>query len=808
MSGWISPVGRAVLGLALAATAGRAQVVGPSTGGATALAQAERMLGRTKRVLMIAAHPDDEDTELLTYLVRREGAEAAYLSLTRGEGGQNLVGPELGDALGLIRSEELVAARVLDGARQYFTRAFDFGFSKTIDEAFSLWPRDTVLKDVVRVIRRFRPQLVVTIFSGTPRDGHGQHQVAGWAAREGFRVAGDPAVFPELLREEGLRSWTPLKLYQSARFDSTGANLVLEGGVLDPEVGQSVRQIAMRSRSLHRSQDMGMLQEIGPSPIRLVLERDRTGAGPSLFAGVDTAAPPPGADGIEARDQARHRSDAAAIRAGLVVDAIADESRLVAGHLVQARLSVWNSGARPATAVIGLEAPPGWTTSRESCLGTELSVAPGAVVHCRVGLTVASDAPISTPYFLADPRAGAVYRWSGDPALRGEPFDPPLVRARFELRTPDGSTVSLDREVQHRIRDQAVGEARRPLAVVPRVDVKVTPEVAVWSTGRAEAQPVTVTLQHAGRDSTTGWVHLDLPPGWPAVAPVPIELTRADERRSVSFSVRAPAALAPGTYTLRAYARDGDGRRYDAGQVVLSYPHLRERTYAKPSSMLVHAASLELPRARRIGYVRGASDLVPEALAAVGLRVDLLAPGDLERGELGGYDVIVIGSRAYETDPAVGENNGRLLDYVRAGGHLLVQYQQQPFFQGRFAPYPLSVAPRHDRVTDERAPVSILAPDDPVFRAPNRIGASDWDGWVQERGLYFARSWDPRYRPLIETHDPDGAPLEGGLLLASVGKGTYIYSGLAFFRQLPGGVAGAFRLFLNLLNVGPRAALP
>ncbi len=282
------------LGLALSAGPLAAQVVGPSTGGAAAVAQAERMLGHTKRVLMIAAHPDDEDTELLTYLVRHEGAVAGYLSLSRGEGGQNLIGPELGEALGLLRSEELLAARTLDGARQFFTRAFDFGFSKTIEETFSFWPRDSVLKDVVRIIRRFRPQIIVSIFSGTPRDGHGQHQVAGWAAAEAFTAAGDPARFPELASEDGLTPWTPAKFYRSARFDTTGASLVLPGGILDPEIGQSYRQIAMRGRSFHRSQDMGMLQEIGPSPIRLALIHDRTGGGNGLFAGVDTTAPKPG----------------------------------------------------------------------------------------------------------------------------------------------------------------------------------------------------------------------------------------------------------------------------------------------------------------------------------------------------------------------------------------------------------------------------------------------------------------------------------------------------------------------------------
>src|SRR3954449_1106088 len=268
-----------------------AQLEPPSSGGAVALDQELRMLGHYRRVLVIGAHPDDEDTELLTVLVRGMGTEAAYLSLNRGEGGQNLIGPELGEALGLIRTEELLAARRLDGARQYFTRAYDFGFSKTLDETWQHWPRDTILKDVVRIVRRFRPQIIVSIFSGTPRDGHGQHQAAGWSAQEAFRVAGDSTQFPELFSEEGLLPWTPLKLYRSARFDSTATTLTLNGGVLDPVVGKSYHQIAMAGRSLHRSQDMGQLQTIGPSPVRLALLEERVQADTTsnLFAGIDTS---------------------------------------------------------------------------------------------------------------------------------------------------------------------------------------------------------------------------------------------------------------------------------------------------------------------------------------------------------------------------------------------------------------------------------------------------------------------------------------------------------------------------------------
>ena len=792
----------ATVGLA-AAGAAQAQIVGPSTGGSAGLAQAERMLGHTKRVLMIAAHPDDEDTELLTYLVRREGAVSAYLSLTRGEGGQNLIGPELGEALGVIRSEELLAARSLDGARQYFTRAFDFGFSKSVAETFRFWPRDSVLKDVVRIVRRFRPQVLISIFTGTPRDGHGQHQAAGWAAQEAFKVAGDSTRFPELARDEGLAPWTPTKLYRSARFDTAGAKLTLNGGLLDQEIGQSYRQIAMRGRSLHRSQDMGVLQEVGPSPIRLALLEDRSGQGPPLFGGIDTTAR---TEGIEAADLEPYRAAVEAGRAGIVVDAIADASKLVAGMAVAVRLSVWNTGPMPATVRIGLDVPEGFQL-KGACLDREVTVESGAVHHCPVTMTVGPNAGPTEPYFLIEPRAGAWYRWRGPASNWGEPFDPPFVRGVFSFRG-GGPSFTMIKEVFHRYRDQAIGEVRRPLAVVPRVDVKATPAVKVWSTREPGPQSVEVVLQHAGRDSTVGTVQLDLPTGWPPVAPQPFKFGRPDERRAFIFQVRAPAGMAAGQYPIRVFARDQAGRQYDGGDVVVSYPHIRERRYQVPSTVVVRAAPVALPKQRRIGYVRGAADLVPEALAGVGLAVDVLDANALEHGNLSRYDVIVIGSRAYETDQALVENNGRLLDYARQGGHLLVQYQQQPYFNGNFAPYPLTLGQPHDRVTDETAPIRVLKPADQVFRFPNRIDATDWNEWVQERGLYFARTWDRQYTPLIEAHDAGDPPLEGGLLLARYGKGTYLYSGLAFFRQLSAGVPGAFRLFMNLLDVEPRTAVP
>ena len=838
---------------------------------------------------MIGAHPDDEDTELLTILVRGMGAEAGYLSLNRGEGGQNLIGPELGEALGLLRTEELLAARRLDGARQYFTRAYDFGYSKTLDETWQHWPRDEILKDVVRIVRKFRPQIVVSIFSGTPRDGHGQHQAAGWAAREAFRIAGDSLRFPELAAE-GLVPWTPLKFYRSARFDSGATTLTIEGGVLDRAVGKSFHQIAMAGRSLHRSQDMGQLQQIGPSKVRLALVEDRTGAGTgSLFAGIDTslAAMPLGerrlvggsaalvphasssgplrryqaridsvraatggdnsrtrallyragrdleealvttgaADttdkrryytkGVEISDQLAHLNTAAGYLSRVVFDVLVNDDHVIAGQPLQWTISTWNASSTPHLAQLS----PSQCLPLGDCHspGTmSQRVEPGQIGTDSVTFDVLDEQPVTTPYFLRAPRDGDLYVWPKQtrnalltPLPFGDPFEVPEFNGSAEL-TGEGSDsveAAFWTEAAFRVNDQARGEVRRPVTVVPRVDVKLDPASELWPLSSTGPHRFTVTLTHGARDSTRGTVTLQVPAGWPRIPPQRFDFSQEDERETFTFDVKPPARLRPGAVELKAIARDQSATAYDVGIYTVDYPHIHPRSYPRAARAVLRVAPLVLPRLSRIGYIRGAADRVPEALASVGVPLTLLNGNALEQGDLSRYDAIVIGSRAFEVDSALVENNRRILDYAQRGGLVIVQYQQQLYFRGGFAPYPLQVGGLsplgttvvHDRVTDENAPVQVISPAHPAVLLPNRIGTADWQGWVQERGLYFARSWDRHYRPVLRMNDPGEAPLGGGLLIARVGKGTYVYTGLSFFRQLPAGVPGAFRLFANLL---------
>jgi LmbE family N-acetylglucosaminyl deacetylase len=857
-----------------------AQLEPPSTGGLAALDQDLRMLGAHKRVLMIAAHPDDEDTELLTVLVRGLGSEAGYLSLNRGEGGQNLIGEELGEGLGLLRTEELLAARRLDGARQFFTRAYDFGFSKSLEDTWAHWPRDSVLKDVVRVIRRFRPQVIVSVFSGTPRDGHGQHQAAGWAAQEAYRIAGDSTRFPELLTQEGLRAWAPAKLYRSTRFDTTATTLRLDGGLLDPAVGQSYHQIAMRGRSLHRSQDMGQLQGIGPSYVRLQLLDDRSKRGQGgLFDGIDTTLaalvpaaapalkryaaladsarsaartgatqvpfllamraalvdairtqPAPGRAADPLREQLERLDPMIQRAEGLVFDAIAEDERVSPGQITSITLTAWNAGPDTLDAKGEIGARLG---AFKGPVDSVIRLAPGGVARWVYTGPVTADPATSAPYFLRQPRSGDLYSWPTDatqqPVVAGTPFDIP-EQATLSFWRPAGGErgwMTVRRELAWRTNDQARGEVRRPVLVVPRVDVRLDPSNELWRAGSVTPQHFTVTITHGARDTTMGTVSLELPAGWRAVPAQKFTLTHEDEQQEFDFSV-TPGPLKGGTFTIRAVATDLERKHYDLGVLQVDYPHIHPRSYTRAATATVHVAPVTFPTLAHIGYVRGAADRVPEALESVGLPIEMLTGKDLATRPLTRYDAIVIGSRAWETDADLPAANPRLLEYARAGGTVLVQYQQYGYFLGDFAPFDMTVGSRqpgsttatvtsrgstqgpagtallggHDRVTDETAPVTITDPRNPVVLTPNRIGPEDWKGWVQERGLYFAHSWDPAWKTVLEMHDPGESPLEGGLLISKVGKGTYVYTGLAFFRQLPAGVPGAYRLFANLLALG------
>ena len=825
----------------------------PSTGGVAAVDRALARLSTHKRLLVIAAHPDDEDTALLTLVARGLGGESAYLSLSRGEGGQNLIGPELGVGLGLIRTRELLAARGVDGGRQFFTRAYDFGYTRSLEETLRLWPKDVLLEDTVRVIRRFRPQVVVSIFPGQPHPNHGQHQAAGVTAHEAFPLAGDPNALPQL-REEGLLPWTPQVLYRSGFRDAGADAIPLSTAGVDPLAGKSLYQLASASRSMHRSQDMGLLQELGPRETRVIPEIGAAADAKDLFAGVDTrlaaianiAGVVPDAerrrhagDHLDAAQVVAERTRAAlnpahlgdsvpgfleilrhlraaqgyldrpeerpaadliaekidiaeaglAAAAGIALDVTTEREELTPGETFPVQAVLWNSGGRDlakATVELLPQAAQGAAAQ---------DAAAGALAKWDLQATAPEG--ITTPYFLRKPLAGSLYDWSeARPEERGLPFEAPPVRARFSFAL-EGVPVEIEREVVHRHRDQALGEIRRPLRVVPKVEVAVADELLVWPLARKEPRKLQVMLASHAKEAVSGRLQAGAE-GWAPVEPVAFILEPGEEK-TVEVSLKPAASLSQGRYRVRLAAVLEEGSRFGLSAPVVDYPHIRPTPYPKPAEVAISAADVKLPPLKKVGYIRGASDRVPEFLLQVGVPLALLGPHDLLEGDLSGYDAIVMGSRAYETDPALARANHRLLDYAKAGGLVIVQYQQYPYVEGKFAPFPVEIARPHDRVTDETAAATLLDPAHSVFNTPNKIGPQDWEGWVQERGLYFLHTWDPAYVPLLAFTDPDQPETKGGLLVAKLGKGHYVYTGLALFRQLPAGVPGAYRLFANLL---------
>ena len=806
-------------------------------------AELQKQLDRLQTVgsvLYVAAHPDDENTAVLATLARGRHLRTAYLSLTRGGGGQDLIGPELGDSLAAIRTQELRAARRIDGAEQFFSSAVDFGFSKTAEESLRLWHHERVLGEVVRTIRAFRPDVILTRFPPDARAGHGHHTASALLAIEAFTAAADPARFPEQLRA-GLRPWQARRLlWNLFRFGDDAprppaGSLRLDVGAFDPLLGRSYGELAAESRSQHRSQGFGVLAQRGPWEEGFELlagEPART----DLFEGIDlTWARFPGTADLAARlrearaafrpdrpaaslprltqalqalralapavqaeplvqAKAAELEEALRVAAGLWVEAIADRQRVAPGGrlTVSAQLLV-RGGAPLALDSLSLEAvtPQGSRVLERRGEGRPLPA--DAARKEAFTFTLPPDTPLSQPPWLDGP---------GGEAWAGLPEAPAPFRVWARLALPEGA-FEVTVPVQFRFRDPILGERTQPLAVVPPVLVNLAEAVQIFTAGGARDLRLKVLAGGAG---AAGRVRLQVPAGW-AVQPAeqPFTLARAGEEKELTFRLSPPAGTASGE--LRAEVDTGAGFAPARSLLKLDHPHI-------PLQTLLPLAQARLERfelkrtGQRIGYVMGAGDEIPHALRRLGYQVELLTDEALAQESLQGYDAIVLGIRAFNTRPALQTLKERLHAYVAAGGTEVVLYTVNTGFPGinaamvtdTIGPYPFKVGRR--RVTVETVPVRFLQPAHPLFHRPNELSAADFDGWVQERSLYHAEGWDARYVPLLGMADPGEAEDGGALLVAEHGQGRYVYTGLAFFRQLPDGVPGATRLFANLLALG------
>jgi LmbE family N-acetylglucosaminyl deacetylase len=816
-------------------------------------------LGTLGSVMMIGAHPDDERENVLAYLALGRHVRTAYLSLTRGEGGQNLIGPEQGDELGIIRSQELLTSRRIDGAEQYFTRAIDFGFSKTADETLQKWDRNKVLGDVVYNIRRFRPDVVILVFSGTPRDGHGHHQASSILGREAFSLAGDPTKFPEQLAY--VQPWSPKRLMMNAGGPGGGQNkgkgkaakaaappdLSLDVGVYSPELGASFGEIGGASRSANRTQGTGAAETKGSqlAPMDTVAGDKAT---KDLFDNLDITwnRLPGGAvvgdlvkqaldSFVPAHPEAllpaliKTRPLIAAIIAN-TGDPLAERKLKELDELIamcsglsleaQSDKAAVSPGATLRVNFAAIQRLPGEVVLTGIRLtgmddAPTVNLAPTVLVNNQparynASFPVPANQPYTQPYWLEQPKDGALYSVR-DPRKIGLAEDAPVLEAHFRVQVP-GAELELTRPVRYRYVDRVYGEQVRPFTVIPPVAVSLPEHALVF--GDAKPRKIEVAVKSNG-GKVAGDLRLDVPTGW-SIDPAlhHFELAATEEQTNVSFNLVPPAGDSRGK--IRAIAQVGN-QTVSTGTEVIQYPHIVIQTLLPPAEATLVRADIRI-LSKTVGYVMGAGDDVPQAIRQLGCEVTLLTEADLAHGDLARFDAIVTGVRAFNTRPDLRANYQRLFDYANGGGTLIVQYNvpeggapPAPPAQGaipavadggllaHIGPYPIRIT-RNDRVTLEDAPITFPNPELRLLHAPNPISSSDFDGWVQERGLYFADEWDPRYVSVLESHDPGEMPHPGGMLYAPVGKGAYIFSAYDWFRELPAGVPGAYRMFANMLS--------
>ena len=843
-----------------------------SFSGAAEIEQSLHKLNELGTILHIAAHPDDERTAVLAYFARGRHMRAAYLSLTRGEGGQNLIGSEQGAQLGMIRTQELLAARQVDGAEQFFTRAIDFGFTRTADETLQKWGHDRILSDVVWVIRRYRPDVILLGFSGTPRDGHGQHQASAMIGKEAFTAAADPKMFPEQLKYVPV--WQAKRLAQAAGFGGFGLAVGGRGGrggadpvppgvvppvaeaetgpaadtgAFNPILGYSYEELAVLSRSMHHSQGTGAMRRPGAGRSTFVITGGEP-AGKDLFDGIDTTWNRlPGGGAVQAvLDEAIHDYEPAhpekaipwLVKARPLMAAIADPLAKVklteldetiaqcAGLFVEAQarrfevtpgatLSVTVTALNRSIAKVTLEGArvEGIWMQDEEAKPATLGYNQSADI--AMNLEVPAGQAYTQPYWLVKPATADVYQVD-DQMLIGLADTPAAVQVHVRL-TVEGVGIELVRPVHHRYADRAQGERVRPLIVVPGVAVNLPEPVALFPD--ASSRQVQVSVQANVADAQ-GDLRLEVPAGWKAEPQSrSFQIAVPGEQRVVTFQVTPPVGET--TASLRAVAKV-NGRDIASGIQTIAYPHFPEQTLFTPSEIKLVRANIKVT-AKKVGYIMGAGDEMPDALRQLGLDVTLLGQSDLEQGELSRFDAIVAGVRAYNVRADIRANQPRLMDYVKNGGTYIVQYQtgdspdpaaprgQQPpnpFNQGQGAPvttnlgpYPFAVPGGNKyRITVEEAPLAFPHQDSPLLQYPNHIDPRDFEGWVQERGVYFAAQWDARYQTVLSSQDPGEKPLEGGEIWTRYGKGVYIFTAYSWFRQLPAGVPGAYRLFANLLS--------
>jgi LmbE family N-acetylglucosaminyl deacetylase len=866
----------------------------PVNRGSAALWQSLKKLHTRASLIMVTAHPDDEDGGMLAYESRGLGTRVALLTLNRGEGGANVMSPDYFDALGLVRTVELLAAGRYYGVNQYWTRVIDYGFSKTKAESIGKWTHDRVLYDVVRVVREERPLVITSVFVGGPSDGHGNHQTAGAMAQEVFKAAGDPNVFPDQIAA-GLKPWTPLKDYARAPFGRGGNNLAVNveipEGTYDPVLGASYVQISREGLGYQKSQNGGssipkagqgmsayhrfgsMVQApekesgffdgidtslLGIATLAKTSDADFLTSGLmkinasvedaiAKFSAVRPEASAPAlASGLketiallekldasslqadakaDAKYDIRHEleikrvqfNDALAEALGLsltatVAPAIEPNPRMamfmgdsetiqiaIPGQTFGVKVHVTNQSTAPVllerTSVESYLQKEPWSVPLAQEAGAK-QIAGNQPIDTRFNVEAPENPSFTRPYF-SRPDIEQSYYDIGDGRFLNQPLTPYPLAAWADFRY-EGAPIRIGQYVQTVKRITGQGTVFEPLVVAPAISAAVAPRADIIPED-VKTFSVTAVVHSNVKGPARGAIRLKLPEGWrsqPASAPF---ATAADgEDQSATFQV-TPVNLREQSYQITVIA-DNDGRQYVEGYEVIGYPTLRPYYLYKAATYKTSGVDVKVAPGLRLGYVTGSGDDVPASLEHLGVKVSFLASADIASGDLSKYDAILLGVRTYAAREDLKTYNNRILDYVKNGGVVIVQYNT-PEFDHNFGPYPYTMTSNPEEVTDEASKVEILDPSNPVFQWPNKISEKDFSGWVEERGSKWMKSWDPQYEALLETHDEGQAPQKGGFLYAKYGKGLYIYNAYAFYRQLPEGVPGAYRIFANVISL-------
>ena len=779
-------------------------------------------------VLYIAAHPDDENTAVMAYMSKGKLVRTAYLSMTRGDGGQNLLGQEKGDLLGVLRTQELLAARRIDGAEQFFTRAIDFGYSKTPEETMRFWNKEKILSDVVWIIRNFKPDVILTRFSES-QGGHGHHLASAILAKEAFTAAADPNQFPEQLKY--VEPWQAKRiLWNSWRPDLENRSkelqpvIQLDLGDFNPLLGKSYMEIAAISRTMHKTQGFGSSAQRG-SFINYFEHTAGDPANTSLFDGIDLSwnrvensekiqeLIQKAIDGFNSQDPSQSVSALIAVYremnkhvtgfwidkkkeevlkliqqcSGLWLEAIADQHTLIPGDSLGIIITAINRSDLP----MAIEKVKIINSNDETNLSQKLDY--NQPYEFKTKLQIPESAQISQPFWLREPSEYGRFNIS-DQKLIGKAENDPEFKAQITMGITNQVLV-YQIPVRYRWNDATKGEMYRPVVIQPALSVRIDQPVYIFADQKSK--PITVHLENH-TTPVKGKLKLQLPENWSCQPEFyEVDFKPTSSTKIFTFTITPPDDESKATV----YASVTNGKQ-ELNQSIhrIEYDHIPIQTVFEQAKAEVVRVNL-VKQGEQIGYIMGPGDEIPQALEQVGYQVDLLSDEDIESQNLSKYDAIICGVRAFNTREALQSLQVRLDDYVKDGGTWIVQHNTRFGYRpDEIGPYSFEIG--RDRIADETAKLEFINPDNPILNKPNKISQKDFEGWVQERGLYFADKWDKAFQPILKGNDKGENETQGALLYAKYGNGVFIYSGLSFFRQLPAGVPGAYRLFVNMISAG------